>query len=322
MIESEAKTTIRPLWHQSSKDLVSVTTRRYGEVLPWLMVSESQWLEKPKTIDIGAGFSDTISYLSNTYGLKGMSVDPIYEGIETVDGGANEDLVKYLKGKYPADWIDLNTGYSGTADIYIPEAENRIAADVHTLTNSIPVGSIDLAISNRLMEHINLQLALPEICKTIKPDGEIRFAQCLLSTNTEDGELYSGCIDLHMYDYEYSANVGSLVFTEVNGFTQTMKYLHENGISAFFVETPLTNNLTTQGRKFGLSSIHTGGLLILRKDNKVPKVNWESMNESGQIGNSKIYRIETDKVIKPKDLPPYINGKEDICAYKISEVQI
>ena len=309
----------QPEWHKSDYYRITVSTRLHDEVLPDLMLSEKHLTSGLRVLDVGAGFSDTVDFLNSKYRIKGTAVDPVYEVLDDSVAVSEKDIFKVISKKY-GKWVILNTSCSKSKEIYIPNKESRLVESVYSLEKKIQPESVDLIISNRLMEHIDLSIALPKMVQVLKSDGEIRFSGCLLNTNINKNELYSGCVD-------YDGGDGCYSFLKVNGFSNAMNYAQDTGLNVYIVTTGFPHRSEIRNGIEG--EIHMGGLMIIRKDKLIPVIDDKLSSLKNKIkkgitilGNSSVLQ----KLYRVAGKPDYDNenkpfGFEDVRIFDLVNVK-
>ncbi len=240
--------------NRSFEDSV-ITPRGFEEVRDGLALPMSEVRSDMMVLSIGEGLSDFARTLCEKTGAKVVAVDPVYNVIHPSDGlrEASDKLQK--RGMRPVEI------YQQVCSIAPPlprgERPRAVAATIYEL----PIGdrSVDLIVANRLLEHIDIGKALPELLRVLKQDGEIRFGTTRLHLTRIDDKTFACPFGLYERDEGMQFTLSRVLLGTDDFFAYLKKH---KTVHCYEVVTGLWKQ-----------HIFEGTTLIFRKDRKTPSMN-------------------------------------------------
>lgn len=254
----------RPDWIKTGTEAPSVVSyRRYDNIWPGYMFPGDYLTPEMQILCVGEGLSGFSKELSKKTGASVIAIDPIYELGKSILGKTPDQLRRALKGRY-GEYVGLNQR-SGDDIVIGPDPKKILAASIYGAP--FVDGHLDIVLAHRLIEHIDFSLALPEMLRVLKPNGEIRLGGVLLSLlssendSVDERRLYSGVVG-------YNGSEGGYIFWEMFGFSRAMKWLSKQEKFNAFVASSVTPS-RSEVRDLGGT---VAGTMIIRKDEVQPDI--------------------------------------------------
>lgn len=254
----------RPNWmiNTTGAEQVKVTPREYAVVRQGLRLPGNYFSTGDKVLSVGEGLSDFARKLHENYDVNVISVDPIYAlGLKLFhkDPMVVERILTEAYGTYVELMSADGWGVNYSERLPLPDPKRVIAGSVYKL--GFPDNSFSKILSYRMFEHIDFALALPELLRLLKENGEIRMGGLRLHADLNKFTLSDQEIIMHNSMEGYSSphpGLGSSLDTLVN----------KRGVSTYALIT------TSPGAKVGRAypNVKIGTVLIIRNDNKIPLI--------------------------------------------------
>jgi SAM-dependent methyltransferase len=236
-------------WKKEGK--IIVTVRDYDQVRRHLFISHEDFTPGAKVLSIGEGFSEYSTGLRGR-GVDAIAMDPVY-----LHGSSYE--------RFSDDEERLRLDIYSQDRRYPPFFDEKTYSSPESLPqNKILVGSVfeipfadktfDNVISNKVHEHINdFRTAILESARVMKDSGEVRWGGMLLNADLEYNSVY--CRYWRSQEEYY---YGDKEKTE--NFREAIEELGNKGYNIYFVSDGFVR------------SFNVMGLMIIRRDNKIPKI--------------------------------------------------
>jgi ubiquinone/menaquinone biosynthesis C-methylase UbiE len=251
--ESEVKKSFN--WINTNKnEEVIVTGREYAQVTESLHLPDSYLAKGKQILSVGEGLSDFAKQLRQRYGVMAIAVDPIYLAGKSLFNN-NPERVRPILNRL--EGISYRPEYAHDREKNpLTDRKKVVAGSVYELP--FMPNSFDLVCSNRVFEHTNLLLQLPELISVLKEGGEIRLAGCWF-------DLLPQISKLHPYYTKYHGMHGFYRYMGKDADKGLDWLISQSGISSYIFTTELPKR--SEVRHEG---IYNGDILIIRKDEVLP----------------------------------------------------
>jgi len=241
-----------------------------------------------KILSIGEGFSNFAKRLYEDFSLDIVAIDRLYSNPDFFNKSI-EELSSLLGGTYKGR-VSLPMFFpmcEGLAPFPALPAKGRIAAaDINDLP--FPEASLDRIYGHYVIQYVNLYETLPELCRILKDNGEIRFGGSTTQVIGKDKRLISG-------KEKYTIDEEFIREWTIAGFNEAIAWAREHNISVYVILADTTPSLSS----------YEASIIIFRKDNLWPDDIKVDVEESpwypeGIVGNlGKVFKVKPELKISP-----------------------
>ena len=248
-----------------------VSNRKYEEVSRDLRLPENCFSPNSRVLSVGEGLSGFASKLKQE-GIEIVALDPIYSMGRELFGKSIPDTEKIIQNRYKGRVKFVDYRFEKIASDQ-PE-EPLIAGSVHSMP--FPDDTFTHVFGHRIFEHVDLSEVLPEMVRVLKKGGEIRLGGVMLSALAEEKKLLAGM-------YQYDGLSGGLHFESAKGMMEAFLALSRNKDLKMYV---ILDGLPHRSEVRETGS-YIAGVIVIRKDNEIPKYTSFSEEERKQYYNVK-----------------------------------
>ncbi len=279
-------------FHKETGKEVPVTHRAYKQVLEELRLPPDSLGQNKKVLSIGEGLSDFVIQLRKA-GIDAIAMDPIYN-FDIEDTSDHQKPISELVNRndpQKAKFLDLGNANILSAEDFIREGKLVAGSVYHTPFKD---GSFDFVLLTRVLEHIYLDKALPEVIRVINEQGEVRFS------NAHDFTIWGTKKLLMPADLNLQYDGYSGEWESRQGLKEGIEYLLRMGLSCY-----ITASEFTSGKKKRLvkdihdeQEFHNGGQLVIRKDDQWPqfvKANTPESRPNNQLSGASFKILPSDQ---------------------------
>ncbi|MCL5784611.1 MAG: methyltransferase domain-containing protein [Patescibacteria group bacterium] len=240
---------------------VKVSPREYEIVEKKLHIPRSYFVSHARVLSVGEGLSDYSKKLGRKYKVDAIALDPIYELGKRILNKDPKKVAKILQKEYgeAVEYIGLQQNFD---KVPLPEKKRMIAGSTYNLPFSD--AAFDLVVTNRMVEHIDLSKALPELVRVLKPSGELRMAGMFMVAQLGTGTLYP-------YQIEFSGSLLDWGYHTIQtlGTDKAFEWLQsQSALKAYVVADKLPRRSEVRD---GFKAYEVG-VLMIRKDDQIPQV--------------------------------------------------
>lgn len=251
----------------SETDPVLVTDRDYEQVMHFMRLPKDYFNPGDQVVSVGEALSDFTTQIKDKFGVNAIALDPIYSLNPTDFNNESSSASKKLSNVF--DKKDVVFQLMNNEQIIFPK--EAMSASVYKMP--FKDVSLDSILLSGVMEHIDLQKALPELLRVLKPSGEIRFSGTVLDAWGEPLVLFPGVID---YNERYIFGKGTHI---EEGLASLVSDLDVKGY--IFTTLPQKSALAKNG-------VYRADILAIRKDGKLPK--FVPINIDDYYGNNQRFQ--------------------------------
>lgn len=270
---------------------VSTTARPFEFVELASRLPEGYFAPGMKVLSIGEGLSGFAKGLHDQFQVDVVAADPIYSLGDKVVGRSPDETKKAIKAEWgglinfnPFESKELGSSMQNEV---LPQIDKSklVAASVYELP--FRNEHFDKIISHRLVEHIDLAKALPELLRVLKPDGEIRMAGVQMFAIPEQFRLLKSGLRA----VEGGGPWRSIVEEVIRGnIPQTFEWLVGNpGVKTYVVFDRLPR-IHVSLLDNNMRGVCNAGIMVFRKDNitpaKPPSYDFRNLQEVDYALNS------------------------------------
>lgn len=283
--------------HISERPVV-LSSREYKTVVKELRLPADYFSRGMKVLSVGEGLSDFARELHRKTRLDVIALDPIYALGRRVLEEDPGKVAKILREAYGRE-VELAQFQEESDKIPLPDRKRIVTGSVYELP--FPDKSFDRVIGSRIGEHIDVNRAIPELVRVLKPEGGIRLSGILVSVIPSEEKLLPGRL-------EYDGYWGDYYFLPIKGIEEAMQFLAEKNLVVYVVLDELPRRSEVRE---GLEA-YNAGIMIIRRDNQWPTTKpfyTEPENFAKKYGHLKkdlggypfleqVMRVNTEKVIE------------------------
>lgn len=241
---------------------VVVTGRDYQLVKEALHIPNTYFTPGLRVLSVGEGLSNFSRLLRVKFDVNATAVDPIYALRNQVLKTSSKQLDKILRKAYQ-NQVEFIIPLGQTSEkVSLPEKRQMVAGDTYQLP--FRDESFDRVLTNKMVEHVDLSKALPELLRVLNVGGELRIAGMTMTAQPESRRLNPYVISFSgsVMDFGYSTD-GTL------GADKALEWLiSQHTLNAYVVLDRLPGRSEVRdGYK-----VYEAGVLIIRNDDKIPQV--------------------------------------------------